>query len=77
MRALVLILMFSFPLMCNAGQVYKWRDNTGNIHYSDVEPTKLQAQRKVVKAKDAKPLTPEQQAAKDKADKTDKSEQMK
>ncbi|MEO8002269.1 MAG: DUF4124 domain-containing protein [Arenimonas sp.] len=70
MRALVLILMFSFPLLCNAGEVYKWRDKDGNIHYSDVEPPKQPTERKVVKAKDGKPLTPEQLAAKDKADKT-------
>jgi len=69
MRALVLILMLSFPLLCNAGEVYKWRDKDGNIHYSDVEPSKQTTERKVVKAKDGKPLTPEQQAAKDKSDK--------
>ncbi len=69
MRALVLILMLSFPLLCSAGEVYKWRDKDGNIHYSDVEPPKQPTERKVVKAKDGKPLTPEQQAAKDKADK--------
>lgn len=69
MRALVLILMLSFPLLCSAAEVYKWRDKDGNIHYSDVEPSKQSTERKVVKAKDGKPLTPEQQAAKDKADK--------
>lgn len=69
MRTLVFILMLGFPFLCNSAEVYKWRDKDGNIHYSDVEPSKQAAQRKVVKAKDAKPLTPEQQAAKDKADK--------
>lgn len=69
MRALVLILMICFPLLCNA-EVYKWRDKDGNIHYSDVEPPKQTAQRKVVKNKTVKALTPEQQAAKEKADKT-------
>jgi hypothetical protein len=69
MRTLVFILMLCFPFLCTAGQVYTWRDKDGNIHYSDVEPTKQTTQRKMVKAKDAKPLTPEQQAAKDKADK--------
>ena len=69
MRALVLILMFSFPLLCNAGEIYKWRDKDGNIHYSDVEPAKQTAQRKVVKPKSTKALSPEEQAAKDKADK--------
>lgn len=69
MRAFVLILMFSFPLFCNAAEVYKWRDKDGNIHYSDVEPPKQDAQRKSVKARQAKPLTADEQAAKEKADK--------
>ena len=69
MRTLVLILMISFPLLSSAAEVYKWRDKDGNIHYSDVEPAKQTAQRKVVKATDGKPLTPEQLAAKEKADK--------
>lgn len=69
MRALVLILMICFPLFGNASEVYKWRDKAGNIHYSDVEPAKQNAQRKTVKNKIAKALSPEEQAAKDKADK--------
>ena len=69
MRALVLILMICFPLFGNAAEVYKWRDKAGNIHYSDVQPAKQTAQRKTVKNKIAKALSPEEQAAKDKADK--------
>jgi membrane-bound lytic murein transglycosylase len=69
MRTLVFILMLSFPFLCNAGEVYKWRDKDGNIHYSDVEPPKQTVQRKVVKNKNAKALTPAEQAAKAKADK--------
>lgn len=69
MRILIFILMLGFPFLCHAGQVYKWRDKDGNIQYSDVEPAKESSQRKVVKAKDAKPLTAEEKAAKDKADK--------
>lgn len=70
MRALVLMLMICFPLLGTAAEVYKWRDKDGNIHYSDVEPAKQSAQRKTVKNKTIKPLTPEEQAAKAKADKT-------
>jgi len=69
MRALVLILMICFPLLGTTAEVYKWRDKDGNIHYSDVEPAKQSAQRKTVKNKTTKVLTPEEQAAKDKADK--------
>lgn len=69
MRTLVFVLMLSLPLAGNAGEVYKWRDKDGNIHYSDVEPPKQTAQRKVVKNKNAKALTPAEQAAKEKADK--------
>jgi len=69
MRILVMILILSFPLLSSAAEVYKWRDKDGNIHYSDVEPAKQTTERKVVKAKDGKPLTPEQLAAKEKADK--------
>jgi len=69
MRALVFVLMLSLPLAGNAAEVYKWRDKDGNIHYSDVEPPKQTAQRKVVKNKNAKALTPAEQAAKDKPDK--------
>lgn len=69
MRAFLIIAMFCLPLVCDAGEVYKWRDKAGNIHYSDVEPPKQTAQRKVVKPKNAKALTAEEQAAKDKADK--------
>jgi hypothetical protein len=69
MRALVLVLMICCPLIGNAAEVYKWRDKDGNIHYSDVEPAKQTAQRKTLKNKSAKALTPEEQAAKDKADK--------
>jgi hypothetical protein len=68
MRVLVLLLMISFPLLCNA-EVYKWRDKDGNIHYSDTQPPTQTVQHKIVKNKTAKALTPEQQAAKDKADK--------
>jgi hypothetical protein len=69
MRILLLILLLSFPLLCNAAEVYKWRDKDGNIHYSDVEPPKQNALRKVVKNKPAKVLSPAEQAAKEKADK--------
>jgi Domain of unknown function (DUF4124) len=69
MRAFVLILMICFPLLGNAAEVYKWRDKNGNIHYSDVEPAKQAAQRKTVKNKSVKPLTPDEQAAKAKAEK--------
>ena len=70
MRALVLMLMICYPLLGTAAEVYKWRDKNGNIHYSDVEPAKQSAQRKTVKNKTTKALTPEEQAAKAKADKT-------
>lgn len=69
MRALVLILMICFPLFGSAAEVYKWRDKDGNMNYSDVEPPKQTAERKTVKNKTAKVLTPEEQAAKDKSDK--------
>ena len=69
MRVLVLILMIGFPLLSSAAEVYKWRDKDGNIHYSDVEPAKQNTQRRVVKPKTTKALTPAELAAKDKADK--------
>ncbi len=69
MRIFVFVLVLLFPLLSHAAEVYKWRDKDGNIHYSDVEPAKQSSERKVVKAKDGKPLTPEQLAAKEKADK--------
>ncbi len=69
MRVLVFVLLLSLPALCNAGQVYKWRDKDGNIHYSDVEPPKQDAQRKNVKNKNPKAMTPEELAAKAKADK--------
>jgi len=69
MRALVLILMISFPLLCHAGEIYKWRDKDGNIHYSDVEPAKQAAERKVVKPKHTKPLTSYEIAEKARTDK--------
>ena len=67
MRILILVLIFALPGICHSGEVYKWRDKNGNIHYSDVEPPKQQAERKVVKSKTDKPLTAEQLAAKEKA----------
>lgn len=69
MRVLLLVSMFIFPMLCHAGEVYKWRDKDGNIHYSDVEPPKQTTQRKVVKNPNAKVLTPEELANKAKAEK--------
>ncbi|MGH8052094.1 MAG: DUF4124 domain-containing protein [Arenimonas sp.] len=68
MRTLLFIMMLGFPFLANAGEVYKWRDKDGNIHYSDVEPAKQTVQRKVVKNKNAKALTPAEEAAKAKAE---------
>lgn len=61
MRILLIILMFGLPILCGAGEVYKWRDKYGNIHYSDVEPDNKQtAKRKIIKASGPKALTEEE-----------------
>ena len=58
MRVLIFIFILSLPVLCSAQQVYKWRDKSGNTHYSDVEPADQNAQRKLVKGKDTA-LAPE------------------
>lgn len=55
MRILIFIFILSLPVLCDAGQVYKWRDRDGNVYYSDVEPNNQSTQRKIVKAKDPIP----------------------
>ncbi|MGH8108482.1 MAG: DUF4124 domain-containing protein [Arenimonas sp.] len=49
MRILIIILMLAIPVLSQAGQVYKWRDKNGNVHYSDVEPANQKAQNKTPK----------------------------
>lgn len=58
MRILITIFLLVLPLLCSAGQVYKWRDKYGNIHYSDVEPANQNTQRKDVKTTIPKETAP-------------------
>ena len=62
MRLLVLILILCLPVIGSAGQVYKWRDKYGTTHYSDIEPVDQSAQRKSIKAKRVKALSPKEMA---------------
>lgn len=52
MRIFIFVYLLLLPALCDAGQIYKWRDKYGNVHYSDVEPATQNAQRKAVKGKD-------------------------
>jgi Domain of unknown function (DUF4124) len=60
MRILIFILVLCLPALCCASQVYKWRDQSGNIHYSDIEPIDQTAQNKRIKPSGPKPVTPDQ-----------------
>ena len=60
MRILIIILMLAIPMLGQAGQVYKWRDKNGNVHYSDIEPNNQKAQNKTVKATGPKAMTPKE-----------------